>query len=140
MNAADVVLLQDRAFGSGETDEELWLSTLTFPLTIKTTDRIMVLKTPEETRGEIRAVVAAARAGGVHTIRTRILSHIQPTDEVAIIASMRDRLSATGGVLGSTSITWTLIRVGEDWKINQLFFDNPVYDLSPTVERLPKRT
>ena len=140
MNAADVVLLQDRAFGPEETDEDLWMSTLTVPLTMKTVNRTMVLKSRAEVLHELRAVIDAVRADGVRALRTRILSHIQPTDELAIIASMRDRVSGSGGIIGSTSITWTLIKVGEEWKINQLFFDNPAYDISPTVERIQDDT
>ncbi len=140
MNAADVVLLQDRAFGPEETDEDLWMSTLTVPLTMKTVNRTMVLKSRAEVLHELRAVIDAVRADGVRALRTRILSHIQPTDELAIIASMRDRVSGSGGIIGSTSITWTLIKVGEEWKINQLFFDNPAYDISPTANRVDGET
>jgi len=73
-----------------------------------------------------------ARRDGVTALRTRILSHVQPAPDLSILCSIRDRLSAKGEVLASSSMTWTLMLVGSEWKISQIIFDDTELDRSLT--------
>ena len=58
-----------------------------------------------------------------------IVSDIGVSTTEKIISSIRDRLSKEK-VIGSSSITWGLLRVGGTWKINQILFNDGVYNPS----------
>ena len=134
----DVILLQDRAFGPERIDYDLWMTTLANPVRMlgSADPRGRVLSHAAVIR-QIQKIEAVARADGVTSMRTRILTHIRPAEDLAIVASMRDMLSAKMVVLRTSSVTWTLGREEDIWKISQIFFDGRTYS---TQEGLPTET
>ncbi len=124
----DVILRQDRAFGPDTVDYDLWLTTLMDPVRLlasndlagRMMDHAAAIK-------QLKTIETAARADGVAQLRTRILTHIQPAEDLAIVASMRDLLSENNMVLRTTSMTWTLSRVEDVWRISQVFFEGEAY-------------
>lgn len=127
-----MILTQDRAFGPTEIDYDLWLTTLMNPVRLlgatdlagRVLDRAAVCE-------QLRGVEAAARADGVTRLRTRILTHIQPAEDLAIVSSMRDLMSGKHVVLGTSSMTWTLTRTEGVWLISQIFFEGTAYSTRP---------
>lgn len=136
LDPVDVILLQDRAFGAARIDIDLWLRSLHDPV------RLLSDENPKGMMLDYAAVIeelllteTAARADGIAKLRTRILTHLQPTEDLAIIASHRDRLSIQNVVLGTTSMTWTLTRPDGIWRISQIFFDTPRYSMRGDRQR-----
>ena len=127
-----VVLTQDEAFRGGNIDTELWITTLFFPLIMLVDGHPVSIQDPETATSHLRKLGQAARELGVAALRTRILSHVQPAPDLSILCSIRDRLDQDGTVLASTSMTWTLMQVGTDWKITQILFDENRFDRSVT--------
>ena len=131
----DVILRQDRAFGPEQIDYDLWLSTLMDPVRLlgsadlggRMLDHAATIK-------QLQRVEAAARADGVTQLRTRILTHIQPAEDLAIVASMRDLLSDQNVVLSTSSVTWTMTRTKEAWLISQIFFEGQAYSNRPGLQ------
>ena len=139
----DVVLLQDACLDESGIDYARWQTTVFLPLTLLSDGKLFVLDTPEAFVAHLKALEKKAFELGVTALKTRILSHVQPSADMAIISSIRDRLSKDK-VIGSSSITWGLLRVGGTWKINQILFNDGVYNPSivaqvflgrPNVER-----
>ena len=131
----DVILRQDRAFGPERIDYDLWMTTLMDPVRLlgsadlggRMLDRAATIK-------QLQSVEAAARADGVTQLRTRILTHIQPAEDLAIVASMRDLLSNQNVVLSTSSVTWTMIRTEAVWRISQIFFEGQAYSNRPGMQ------
>lgn len=126
------MLRQDVAFRSGDIDVELWLSTLFLPLVMLTNGRTVLIPDRESAVGEFNLLGKAAQDMGIAALRTRILSHVQPASDLSILCSIRDRLDGDGQILASTSMTWTLMLMGDEWKITQILFDENVFDRSVT--------
>lgn len=130
----DVILRQDQAFGRSHIDYDLWMTTLHDPVRmLETSDPDGALLTHAEALAQIGRVEKLARAEGVVAMRTRILTHIQPVEDMAIVASMRDLLSEGGAVLSTSSMTWTLQRFEYDWRISQIFFEGGAYSTRPEL-------
>ena len=126
----DVILMQDRAFGPDRIDIDLWLRSLHDPVRlVRDGDAKGLVLDYAGVIEELLRTEKAARKDGIVKLRTRILTHLQPTEDLAIIASHRDRLSAQNVVLGTTSMTWTLTRPDGIWRISQIFFDSPSYSM-----------
>ncbi len=128
-DSVDVVLRQDEAFGPERIDYDLWMTTLDFPMIMISGDDQAVVPNRSAAEAYLVEVERAVRRDGVRAFRTRILSHIQPTPDMSIISSMRDLLNRDGGVLATSIMTFTLKKIGGEWKITQLFFDDSIYDL-----------
>lgn len=122
----------------GRIDYCRWTDTIFFPLTMHCDGTTLVVHDRDAFREHLQDLECMAIEMGAATIRTRILSHLRPVEEMAIISSVRDRLSADDTVLGSASMTWSVIRVGDEWKINQIHFNDDRYDLSVVAHMLRK--
>lgn len=135
----EVVLRQDHAFGPEIMDVDLWLSTLFFPLVMLSNEDTVLVETRGDAVRWLNAVGRAVRATGVVGIRTRILSNFLVEEDLAMVSTLRDRIGADGGVMASTSITWTITRLGPDWKARSLLFDerraDPSVTFGPGVRR-----
>lgn len=125
--AAEVVLRQDRAFGPDIIDYDLWLTTVTFPVTGMCHQGSRKLEDGAALVGVLKAQETEARGDGVSALRTRILSRIALSEREVMISTIRDRLSATGGIIGSTPVTWHVRLTDAGWKIHKIFFDGGVY-------------
>ncbi|MEM7058067.1 MAG: hypothetical protein AAF557_10800 [Pseudomonadota bacterium] len=132
LDPSDVVVRQDTAFRRGNIDTDLWLTTLFLPLVILTNGKTVLLPDRETAVAELEVLGKTARDMGIAALRTRILSHVQPAPDLSILCSIRDRLDADGEVMASTSMTWTLMLLGEDWKITQIIFEENALDHSVT--------
>ena len=117
---------------SGHIDTDLWLTTLFLPLIMLTDGKTILIKDADMAASELAKLGKAAREMGVAALRTRILSHLQPAPDLSILSSIRDRLDAEGKLIASTSMTWTLMQIGDEWKITQILFDENVFDRSVT--------
>ena len=136
----EVVMRQDQCYGRDRIDYAMWMSTVAAPLVLLSVDQRVILPDEAAIIAETEETERKARADGVVALRTQILSHIRPVEDMAIVASIRDRLGAGGGIIGSTSMTWTLSRLGDGWRIHQIFFEKPRYSLSHgTPSTLPTR-
>lgn len=135
----EVVFRQDRAYGPDTVDIDLWLSSLIWPLTLQSGNDLTVLPDRAAIVTELHRITKIARAEGVRRLRTRVLSHLQPADDTAIVASMRDRLGAGGELLGTSSMTWTLSLFDGGWKIQHLYFEESHYGLPPGGSTLGNR-
>lgn len=138
IDPSDVILLQDKAFRPDRIDIELWLKTLFLPLVILSNGRTIIIPDETEAIAHLQAIWTAARKIETAGIRTRILSHVQPAPDLSIIASIRDRMSANGEVLASTSMTWTLMLMGDEWQVTQILFDEGELDRSVTARIYPR--
>ena len=136
---ASAVLAQDACYGAESIDYDRWEQTVFFPLTLLYEGRQTIIEDPAAFRSHLEELEGLGRARGIAGLRTRILSHIQPGDEIAVLSSVRDHLSAEGETVSSTSMTWTVIRTGEGWKINQIHFNDMRYDPSVTTEHLKSK-
>lgn len=99
---------------------------------ILTNGKTVLLPDRETAVAELEVLGKTARDMGIAALRTRILSHVQPAPDLSILCSIRDRLDADGEVMASTSMTWTLMLLGEDWKITQIIFEENALDHSVT--------
>ena len=126
----DVILRQDKAFGPIEIDLDLWLTTHHYPAVVVTNSFSRVIEDPEKTRRDLRKMDAVARAQGTVSLKTRILSHLQPTEDTSIVCSIRDRLDADGNIIASVSLTWVLMREDGIWKIRTTHVDDGAYSES----------
>ena len=133
---ASVVLTQDLCLHADRMDYDLWTSTVFLPLVLVCDGNPIVIQNEEAFRAHLDDLFAVARQRGIAGLRTKILSTVQPGDDIAILTSIRDHLSATGQVLTSTSMTWTTIRTDGTWRINQIHFNDSRYDPSVTAELL----
>lgn len=125
-----VVLLQDACLSEAGIDCERWTKTVFFPLTMSSDGNLFTIETEACFHEHLKMLEKKACQLGVVALRTRILSHIQPSEDMSIISSIRDRLGKDGRVIGSSSITWTLISVDGAWQISQILFNEGVYDPS----------
>lgn len=125
----DAVLRQDKAWGPDQIDTALWLSTVNIPVCLVSGGRMRLLKSEDEVLKDLRATEERARAAGVAGLRTLILSHIQPAENLSIIASIRQHLGQEGNVISATSVTWNVVDLDGRWRISQLVMENPLYDL-----------
>ncbi|MEM7190371.1 MAG: hypothetical protein AAF439_12230 [Pseudomonadota bacterium] len=125
----DVVLRQDRAYGPDGCDIDLWMSTLTWPLTLRSGADQVVLPDYASIVSELGRVTELAQREGVVRMQTRILSHLRPADDTVILSSIKDRFDADDKLIGSSSMTWTLVLLDSDWKIRQLSFERSHYGL-----------
>ncbi|MEM1159692.1 MAG: hypothetical protein AAGJ28_02055 [Pseudomonadota bacterium] len=125
----EVVLRQDEAFGPDGVDIDLWMSTLTWPLTMQSGEARIVLPDRESVAAEVERVCAIARDEGVVRTRTRILSHLQPAEDTTILSSLKDRFSSDGSLLGSSPLTWTLVSQSGEWKVRQVYFERLEFGL-----------
>lgn len=131
----DVILRQDAAYGRSCIDYDLWMTTLQDPVRmLGSNDPVGAMLSHQETCAQLAKVEKVARAEGVVAMRTRILTHIQPVEDMAIVASLRDRLTVVGDVLGTTSMTWTLQKVDDVWRITQIFFEGGAYSTRPEMQ------
>ena len=126
----DAILRQDKAFGPVEIDMDLWLKTHHYPAVVVTSEFSRVFNDAEMTRRNLSKMDAIARAEGTVALKTRILSHLQPTEDTAIVCSIRDRLDAAGNIIASVSLTWVLMREDENWKIRTTHVDDGAHSES----------
>ncbi|MEM7056221.1 MAG: hypothetical protein AAF557_01405 [Pseudomonadota bacterium] len=125
-----VVLIQDTCLSERGIDYDRWTKTVFLPLTMSSDGNLFSVDDKSEFIDHLQMLQKKAGQLGVVALRTRVLSHIQPTEAMSIVSSIRDRLSGDGEVVGSSSITWTLILVNGAWKISQILFNDGVYDPS----------
>lgn len=127
---AQPVLEHDDCFHPNGIDVDRWSDTMFFPVVMISESGQTVLDDMDAFAKHLTDLASAGRAFGVHGIRTRILSNIQTSEDVAIISSIRDRIDGDGEVIGSASITWLLVRDQGHWKINQIHFNDGRLDPS----------
>jgi len=125
-----VVLIQDACISDAGIDLERWTKTVFLPLTMSSDGNLFTVEDEPGFHEHLKMLEKKAKDLGVTKLRTRVLSHIQPSDEMAIVSSIRDRVSGDGTVIGSSSITWTLMSLQGAWKINQILFNDAIYDPS----------
>lgn len=130
LDPAEVVLAQDKCLSAAGLDYTRWLETVFIPLTLISEGKTFHIETEEAFVEHLRALEEKASELGVTTLETQILSHVRPSVDMAILSSIRRRLAADGELVGESSITWTVIRTGEGWRINQIFFNDSVHDPS----------
>ena len=129
LDPVDAVLRQDKAWRSDDIDFPAWLSTLNIPVCLLSNGRMRLLKTEEDVISDLRRTQKRARAAGVVGLRTTILSHIQPAENLSIIASIRQHIGTDGQVISASSITWNVVNLDGHWRISQMVMDDPIYDL-----------
>ena len=125
-----VVLLQDKCMSEDGIDYELWTSTVFLPLTMSSDGNVFTVEDEAGFSEHLSMLWQKALELQVVRLRTRILSHIQPSEDMSIVSSIRDRIAGDGTVIGSSSITWTLLRENQRWLINQILFNDGIYDPS----------
>ena len=125
-----VVLIQDECLTEAGIDYDRWTSTVFLPLTLSSDGNLFAVEDEAAFRNHLRLLGERAKELGVTQLRTRILSHIQPNEGMSIVSSIRDRLASDGGIIGSSSITWTLLLQNGNWQINQILFNEGTYDPS----------
>ncbi|MEM1277413.1 MAG: hypothetical protein AAGH74_12865 [Pseudomonadota bacterium] len=130
LDPADVVLAQDKCLTADGVDYARWLETVFIPLSLISEGKSFHIESDEAFVGHLKALEEKAFELGVVALETQILSHVRPSVDMAILSSIRRRLGANDEVIGESSITWTVIRVGEGWRVNQIFFNDSVYDPS----------
>ncbi len=128
------VLMQDECYSADGIDARRWMQTVFIPLTMVGDGKTFTIDTEDAFSDHLKALEEKAIELGVAALRTEIQSCAYMIEDMAIISSVRHRLSAKGKVLGSTSITWTVIRVDEHWKINQILFNDAVQDPSVVAQ------
>lgn len=129
-----VVLIQDTCMSETGIDVERWTKTLFLPLTMSSDGNLFTVENEPELHEHMKMLEKKAKDLGVTTLRTRVLSHIQPSDEMAIVSSIRDRIAGDGAIIGSSSITWSLMSLQGAWKINQIMFNDAIYDPSVVAQ------
>ena len=133
-NPIDAVLRQDQAYGPEATDLDLWFTTLHFPLAMVASAYTRIIETPEQARTEMIALEKASRAEGIVTLKTQIMTHVQPSDDMSIVCSVRERLNASGKRVAAASMTFILMREGDIWRIRTIHFDDDQIDESMTTQ------
>lgn len=134
LEPTDPILEQDKCFSSIGIDLARWSHTVFLPLTLVGDGRSYAIAHTEALVDHLGALERKALELGVTGLRTEILSCEQPVSDMAIISSLRGRLMDDATVIGTTSITWTVIRVSGSWKINQILFNDTVRDPSITAQ------
>ena len=130
----DVILKQDQAFGPERIDYDLWMTTLADPVRMMgEADMTGRMFHRAAAISQLMTIEAAARANGVTQIRTRILTHLQPTEDLSIVVSKRDLLSEKNVIISTSSVTWTLTRSQDEWLISQIFFEGHSYSIKPDL-------
>ena len=127
---ASPMLSHDRLLVDGYLDVETWLRTLFLPVLVLTEEGNMLYETEEDARGHLSWLSEVAQQSGTVGLRTRIVSTRQTGDDIALVTTLRDRVSADDQVIGTTSITWTVIRDQNEWKISQIHFNDARLDPS----------
>lgn len=127
---AAVVLAHDRFVSADGIDAKAWGRTVFLPLVMLHQGGTEIVDSLDGFVDHMERVWETARAQGIAGLKTRILSHVQPREDMAILSTFRDRLDAMGNVMASTSITWTVIRTHLGWKINQIHFNDARFDPS----------
>lgn len=125
-----VVMEQDACLLPDGVDIPRWTRTVFLPLTMITERGQMVIETEEQFVEHLGEIFRTAQSIGATGLRTEILSNIRPSEDIAIIGSIRHRVGERDRVLGSASITWQLIRVSGSWKISQIHFNDTRLDPS----------
>ena len=131
---ADPITAQDSCFSEAGLDVVRWSRTVFLPLTLFGDGRSFALDDEQALTGHLRALESKAIQLGVTRLRTEIISHSMPVPNMAIVSTLRERLSNNGTVLGTVSMTWTVIRSEGSWKINQILFNDSVRDPSVTAQ------
>jgi len=129
-----VVLIQDACMSEAGIDFARWTKTVFLPLTMSSDGNLFTVEDEPGFHDHLSMLSKKALDLGVTKLRTRVLSHIQPSDEMAIVSSIRDRMAGDGKIIGSSSITWTLMSLNGAWKINQILFNDAVYDPSVVAQ------
>ncbi|MEM7742596.1 MAG: hypothetical protein AAF409_02700 [Pseudomonadota bacterium] len=128
---AEVVLEQDHCIGPDHLDIARWTATVFFPLVMVSSTGTLAIDDAEAFAAHLEELRdTAGRGRGMAGFRTRITSEITPAENIAIVGSYRDHVDAAGDVITSSSITWSLIRSGGAWKINQIHFNDARQDPS----------
>ncbi len=144
-----VVLIQDACMSEAGIDFVRWSKTVFLPLTMSSDGNLFSVEDEPGFHEHLKMLESKATALGVTALRTRVMSHIRPSEDMAIVSSIRDRMSKDGGIVGSSSITWTLISLNGAWKISQILFNDAIYDPSivaqvflgrPNKERLEQNS
>lgn len=133
-NPADAVLAQDACMNNAIIDYDRWATTVFFPLTLVGDGRTFVIETKAELTAHLKALKKKVDELGVVAIRTRILSTQRASKDVAVISSVRERVGSRGELIGSTSVTWTVLNDGGAWKINQILFNDDILDPSVVAQ------
>ena len=128
------ILEQDSCFGASGIDLARWSNTVFIPLTLVGDGRSYAIEDPNALVNHLVALERKAFELGVAGLRTEILSCEKPVPDMAIVSSLRERLSGVGAVLGTVSMTWTVLRFDGSWKINQILFNDTVRDPSVTAQ------
>ena len=124
------MLTHDGCYSVTGIDTERWANTMHFPLTRLLSGRAQTILSREELIAHLLLMDAAMREAGVGSMRTRILSHLRPSDDLTILCSLRDSLDPDGWLMKTISITWTLMRFDTGWRITQILFNDKDFDTS----------
>ncbi|MEO1723800.1 MAG: hypothetical protein AAFR84_15520 [Pseudomonadota bacterium] len=139
-DATAPVLAQDECFQDGVIDAERWSSTVFLPLTMVAGGRAFAIRDRSALLDHLRALERKSRELQIATLRTHIRTVMQDAGDMSIIGVMRDRVSTDGAILGRTSITFAVLRVGEGWLINQVMFNDFRHDPSVVAQIFLRRS
>ncbi|MEL6963537.1 MAG: hypothetical protein AAFO01_12320 [Pseudomonadota bacterium] len=104
------------------------------PLTLVGGGRTFVLHDRAALIEHLKALEQKGQELSIAKLRTQILSSRDEVDGVTVIDSFRERLSADGTILGTVSMTWTVIRAGCGWKVSQIHFNDSRSDPSVVAQ------
>lgn len=136
---AETVLAQDQCFRSDGVDVDTWRDTVFFPLFMVSCAGTVVIADGPAFADHLRELHGMGLDRGMTGIRTRILSEITPAPRMALVRSLRDHIGAGDSILTTASITWTLIQVANEWRINQIHFNDSRQDPSVVSDFVRKK-
>lgn len=131
------VLAQDTYYRLGRIDIDGWSSTVCFPLALVSEQSSTIIRNKYELEEHLLHLQEAALRQGIAEIRTQVLSHVRSRDDMAILCSVRERISSDGVSLGSASINWAVIELPEGWRVSQIHFNDSCLDPSIASRVLP---
>ena len=117
----------------GRIDRVAWRETVFLPMSLITDGRTHVIEDEDAFKRGLDDLENYAQAKGMTHFRTRILSHISLSDSAATIAGLRDHMTGEKR-LATASMTFSVLRDGNDWRINQIHFNDHTADLSATTQ------
>ncbi|MEM6933638.1 MAG: hypothetical protein AAF526_08615 [Pseudomonadota bacterium] len=133
-DAVAAVLEQDLCLQDGSIDVERWSTTVFLPLTMVAGGRTFAICDQTALCEHLRALERKSRELRIASFRTNVKTVLQASDDMSIISVVRERLRKDGVALGKSSITFSILRVEEEWLINQVMFNDSRHDPSVVAQ------
>ncbi|MEM7060209.1 MAG: hypothetical protein AAF557_21720 [Pseudomonadota bacterium] len=130
LDAAAVVQQQDTCLNEDGIDCESWAKTVFLPLTLISENSSFHIRNNKGLFEHLKKLEKEAKKIGIAKLQTCIISQNQRGRDMSVVSSVRKLLSSEGLLIGSTSITWTLLKLENLWKINLILFNDSVFDRS----------